>query len=412
MSKIEGIKTYVGQNLDTVFFRPMLTGPSAEQLGVKVMYNVPVPTTLNFWQRQPDVLKKFVGRWQGGSRSQKFQKQIVLNRVKAEGCYAATDYFTTVFERIAAQPDVNFEDLSGTELEKAETDLFRQAISESIRVTMWYGDTSRSSNFNSFDGVLKKIIFDHDSDSTHIGYNKQVGDGGAWAEKLLKDMWENSREQLKALRSEGNLAFFVTSDIYNAYEDSLDNVAIESAYLARQSGRDRLYYRGIPVVDLQLNEYKYQIGTLPKSFAILTDRRNIALAVNTNDFPGSEVRLWYNPDEMENRQRAVFAAGCDYLLPELMTVAFESAVGVESCSYDGSEFSVTVNYGSDVSDLEYVFVNVFDAKGEIDCDNEEMTIEASTKQSFQYPISTFSRAELVIHHTNGYSHRIFLEPQL
>jgi hypothetical protein len=31
--------------------------------------------------------------------------------------------------------------------------------------------------------------------------------------------------------------------------------------------------------------------------------------------------MWYNPDQMENRQRAVFMAGCDYLLPELMSYA-------------------------------------------------------------------------------------------
>lgn len=32
--------------------------------------------------------------------------------------------------------------------------------------------------------------------------------------------------------------------------------------------------------------------------------------------------MWYNPDLMENRQRAVFMAGCDYLLPELISLAY------------------------------------------------------------------------------------------
>ena len=35
------------------------------------------------------------------------------------------------------------------------------------------------------------------------------------------------------------------------------------------------------------------------------------LAGITADFPGNEIRMWYTPDEMENRQRAVFMAGCD-----------------------------------------------------------------------------------------------------
>lgn len=32
--------------------------------------------------------------------------------------------------------------------------------------------------------------------------------------------------------------------------------------------------------------------------------------------------MWYNPDLMENRQRAIFMAGCDYLLPELVSLGY------------------------------------------------------------------------------------------
>ena len=41
--------------------------------------------------------------------------------------------------------------------------------------------------------------------------------------------------------------------------------------------------------------------------------------------PGSEVRMWYNPDEMENRQRAVFAIGCEILDEELVTAGINVA---------------------------------------------------------------------------------------
>ncbi len=409
MSRIEGIKSYSGNNLDTIFFRPMLTGPSAEQLGIKVMYNMPVPTTLNFWNRNPDVLKKFTtGKWQGGMGVLKYQKKIELNKVKAECGYGADDYFSTVFERIVASGDVNYGDLTGTALEEAETALFRAAVAESIRVSMWYGDTSRSSGFNSFDGIVKKIIANHDEDAVHIGFVKKSGDGGAWAEKLLGDMWKHSREQLKVLRSEGNLAFFVTSDIYNAYEDSLDNVAIEAAYLDRQNGREGLYYRGIPVVDLQMSEYKHQISNLPSSLAILTDRRNIALAVNTNDFPSSEVRMWYNPDEMENRQRAVFAAGCEYLLPELMTVATEADVEVISSTYDGTKLTLKLGYADNVDNISYVSLTTRDSRGDLGCDDEEMPMEAGTVQTFEYETSSLSSAELIVYYSNSYYHRIYL----
>ena len=46
---IKNPKTYEGRELEQIFFRPLLTGPDAADLGVKIMYNMPVPTTLNFW---------------------------------------------------------------------------------------------------------------------------------------------------------------------------------------------------------------------------------------------------------------------------------------------------------------------------------------------------------------------------
>ena len=76
------------------------------------------------------------------------------------------------------------------------------------------------------------------------------------------------------------------------------------------------------MVDLHLSGYASVASDLPASFIILTDKRNLALAVNTNDFPGTEVRMWYNPDLMENRQRAIFMAGADYLLPELVSYSY------------------------------------------------------------------------------------------
>ena len=338
MGKIENIKTYNGQVLDNIFFRPMLTGKSAEELGIKVMYNVPAPTTLHFWKRSGEVLQKYTSSgWSGGTPADKYQKTIDLSKVKAEMAYSAEDYFSTVYEIITSRPDVNLDDLSGSELEEAETSLFRASIAESIRATMWYGDASREGKLNTFDGILKHICNDalceEQSGIVSMGYIPG-GETSEWAEKLLKRMWENSSEQLRSLRAEGNLAFFVSSDVYNAYEDALDNVALEAAYMAKQNGRDGLYYRGIPVVDVQMNGYNDINTGLPTSFAILTDRRNLALAVNTNDFPGTEVRMWYNPDLMENRQRAIFMAGCNYLVPELVTIAVGAPFEDFSMTYE------------------------------------------------------------------------------
>lgn len=319
---IENPKTYQGQELDTIFFRPMLSGPDAENLGIRVLYNMPVPTTLQFWKRAADVLKKYAKGWTGGDPAQKYQKKIELFKVKAELGFSATDYFQMVFEQLSNSADANLDDLSGTALEAAETSLFKESIAEAIRATMWYGDTARASGLNTFDGFLKRIKADIAGGVTELKTTAMTSMATAdAAESLMKNMWEAAPEVLKQFKSEGNLVYLVSSDIYNNYEESLDSISNESAYLAKQNGRKELYYKGIPVIDVQMSGYAATYTDMPASFALLTESRNLALAVNTNDFPGMEVRMWYNPDEMENRQRAVFMAGCDYLLPELIVAS-------------------------------------------------------------------------------------------
>ncbi len=327
MSLIVEPKTYTGKDLETVFFRPMFSGPDANDLGIKIMYNMPVPTTLNFWRRASNILQKYTtGGWSGGPSSEKFQKTIDLHRVKAEMGYSASDYFTMVYELVTNRADVNMEDLSGTELEEAETKLFKEALAESIRATMWLGNTERSGGmFDTFDGFMTKLLAETQEDEPQFPYSGisttdyNAANGG---EVILKKLWDQSPVILKEFKSQGELAFFVSSDIYSKYEDSLNSSTLEAAYIAKQEGRETLSYRGIPVVDVQLSEYISSLGDIPNTFAILTDRRNMALAVNTADFPGTEVRMWYNPDEMENRQRAVFMAGCDFLLPELISFSY------------------------------------------------------------------------------------------
>lgn len=161
MAKIENPKNYSGRDLETIFFRPMLSGPDARALGIKVMYNTPVPTTLQFWKRAGDILQQYTAAgWKGGDAATKYSKQIALSKVKAEAGYSAEDYFNMVYELITGRPDVNLDDLTETELEAAETALFKEAIAESIRATMWLGDTEREGALSTFDGFLKRLLAD------------------------------------------------------------------------------------------------------------------------------------------------------------------------------------------------------------------------------------------------------------
>lgn len=326
MSFLESAKQYTGSDLETIFFRPILSGDSARELGVRVLYNMPVPTTIQLWDGQRNVLQKYsAAGWTGGNAATKLQKTISLGRVKAELGFSAADYFSLVYEKIAARADVNMDDLTGTELEQAETALFKQAVAESIRATMWVGDTSAASGYNTFDGFLKTVK----AGAMQEKFYNSICQAEDFSDPekvvaVLDDLWMNADERVKDMKADGQLAFFVTSDIYYAFEKYLDGKSADAAYMATTEGRPSLAYHGIPLVDVRLGSYL--TGTsLHKSFCLLTDRRNLVLAVNTADFPGNEVRMWYNPDLIENRQRAFFMAGCDVLDETLMTYAYNPA---------------------------------------------------------------------------------------
>lgn len=105
MSFLENAKQYTGSDLENIFFRPILSGPSAGELGVRVLYNMPVPTTIQLWEGQRNVLQKYTAAgWSGGSAATKLQKTIALSRVKAELGFSAADYFSLVYEKSRRAP--------------------------------------------------------------------------------------------------------------------------------------------------------------------------------------------------------------------------------------------------------------------------------------------------------------------
>lgn len=323
MSFLENAKQYTGSDLETIFFRPMLTGPSALDLGVRVLYNLPTPTTVHLWDGQRNILQKYnAAGWTGGAPAVKYQKTLALKRVKAELGFSAADYFSLVYEKIAARADVNLDDLTGSELEQAETALFKQAVAENIRATMWIGDSEAASGYNTFDGFLKTIKAGCASEAFYNAvYHQADLTAPEKVVELFDDLWQHAPSALQDIKADGQLVLFVTSDLYYLYEKYLDAKGADAAYSGTVDGRQGLAYHGIPVVDVRLANYL--LGTsLHQSFCLLTDRRNLVLAVNTADFPGNEVRMWYNPDEMENRQRAVFMAGCDILDETLLSYAY------------------------------------------------------------------------------------------
>lgn len=321
MKVIESSKIYSGEELENIFFRPIFSGEkSTEEVGFRTMYNVPLPATIGLWLMDSNILRPYQRGWQGSDGSERIYCDIDMHRVKAESAFAASDYFTHVYEYLVNKADVNMQDLSGTILEQVETELFRAALAEGIRLTSWIGNIDDENCFCTFDGVLKHI-HNYATDSETPSFTIDDTPSPDNVIELLDSLWKNSNFILRALRKDNQLAYFVTGDIYEAYEQYLDSKGADSAYRESIDGRERLCYHGIPVVNMGV-DHMIKYCKLPTTVAVLADRRNLVLALNTADCPEAEIRLWYNPDQMENRQRAVFLAGTCVIDPNMVSYAY------------------------------------------------------------------------------------------
>lgn len=302
---IENPKTYTGEESDRIFIRPTFTGESAAQLGIRVLYNIPVNQTLNFWQRRDNILQKYQKGWTGGEASKKYQKTLQMEKVKAEFGMAAEDYFSMIQEKLTNNPEVNMQDLQGTDIERAEVEMFRETIAEDARLTMWVGDTSKAlSDRDVYDGFIKRASTYKESVKIKISAPTKSN-----IIATLDSVWNSASEELKSLKTTGKLVYYVTSDVYQAYQSYLDGYTNTLAYRDIQNGHNALNYHGIELHEIHAER---KLKT-PASIILLTHKENLVFAVNLRNLPGAEVRLWYNPDEMENRQRAVFLAGTEIL---------------------------------------------------------------------------------------------------
>ena len=78
MGLIQNTKSYSGRELDTIFFRPIVSGENAEQLGIRMLYNMPVPTTIQIWDHNNDILQEYSAGWNGNSGATRLQKEIMM----------------------------------------------------------------------------------------------------------------------------------------------------------------------------------------------------------------------------------------------------------------------------------------------------------------------------------------------
>lgn len=119
-----------------------------------------------------------------------------------------------------------------------------------------------------------------------------------------------------------SLRFYCTDSWIENYRDTLMNDATLAAHVEVIDGIKRLTFFGIPLIPMGIDGYLATDFVSPYPHrCILTSPENLVLVLNAeSDF--AETRFWYEPNLNLNRQRAQFEYGADYMLPELVVVAY------------------------------------------------------------------------------------------
>jgi hypothetical protein len=120
----------------------------------------------------------------------------------------------------------------------------------------------------------------------------------------------------------------VDRTLYENYIDYLETLSTVTANLKLENGVQQAYYRGMPVIPMEwglyLNaDFPHAAGALPAypHRAIYTQVGNLVLGLDVmNQY--TEIRRWFNPDVEENRFRAKFNMGAQFVHNRLMCVAY------------------------------------------------------------------------------------------
>jgi hypothetical protein len=143
---------------------------------------------------------------------------------------------------------------------------------------------------------------------------------------VFKAMFEDMQPVLRQVyaKDKNQLLFLVTSSVYDNYASTVETGAHDGAWKVKQEGVEKLYYRGIEVVDAQWNAY-LTTTDFPADYmrdrAILTAKNNLVVGTDAAD-DYAKTQFWFNMDEQEDRMRTQLRLGVQYVHADLTVIAF------------------------------------------------------------------------------------------
>lgn len=224
------------------------------------------------------------------------------------------------------------------------------AMKSMLNRLVWFGDTAADNvsgsgvikngidvkYFNPIDGLFKQIFTEvPTSASNYVAITKNAGASYAaqaldadFALGLFRSMYNKMDARFfQALEDGAQPVFYVTRELYQNYQDQLEDKSLVFTLAEAKDGVTSLSYRGIPIrvrYDWDNNIKSYQDnGTklnLPHR-ALLTVKENIPVGtVSTSDF--NNLESWYEQKDKANYIDFDLKLDVKHLLPYLTVAAY------------------------------------------------------------------------------------------
>lgn len=333
---------WTGKDVEEILFRPRYLGMKPEERGFRVIFTVQSSIRLHFFGKLGKILMPYISGFQGGSSNAHKVREFTVAEFKAEMAYDKHDYDGMMLEKFFID-GIAQNDIDGTVVMQAEQKIFMDALDADTMRVFWLGDTDKvhiaagtypsgiayadgdpDKYYNQIDGLLINIINNEAANPTidQVKYIALPEDLGADdALETMKLVFDGSSKELQKLRDKKLLAYYCTDNFINNYRDTLAADGTEAARVQTIEGIERLTWNGIPLMPMDIDEHiAADFEDFPDTICILSTPQNFALVINASS-SRAEVKMWFNNDENERRQRAQFKMAADFILPELVTIA-------------------------------------------------------------------------------------------
>ncbi len=220
----------------------------------------------------------------------------------------------------------------GTQINTIITRLIDDALRRDIFRRFSFGaQDSSSADWNTIDGLWTRLIDTSGASNYCVRRSgTALGTGSLSAGQavtLLRDMWKNSNNLLKAV-PKSKLNYWVTGSIYDNYVDSLrgTGAVTEQAFENLSKGITALTCDGIKVNPVRIWDTELEDSTNPlnattRHLALLTVKDNHIFGVE-NGADLNKVEGWYERKDRKYYFEGDMKFGYQYLHCDLQTIAY------------------------------------------------------------------------------------------